>query len=149
MHRMTAGLLVVPMLAGCGGPGAGNATAVANDIAAASSPAAPSTVALTRTDVEAFVTRQARRLATSSNGAQNDVDVSFEAVEIAAGRAPTAQEAQVEGLTGGTAWPVRVDYTEHRRWKNGDTQTVRTRYRYTFYRDSFGRWDALMVGPEA
>jgi hypothetical protein len=101
----------------------------------------------TEDEVKAYITRKAQALATGVGSAHSSTTVTFESVRFGESRSTTERDRLVNGITGPTVFPVRVKYSELRRWGNGDTQTVQTHYDYEFYVDEFGEWNTYGVGP--
>jgi hypothetical protein len=101
----------------------------------------------TENDVKAFVTRKSEMLATGVGSSHSSVTVTFESVLFGESRATNERDRLVNGITGPTVFPVRVKWSELRRWGNGDTDTVQIHYAYEFYVDEYGQWNANSVGP--
>ncbi|HEX8436104.1 hypothetical protein [Archangium sp.] len=101
----------------------------------------------TEAEVKAYVTRKAQALATGVGSSHSSTTVTFESVTFGESRETTERDRLVNGISGPMVFPVRVKYSELRRWGNGDTQTVQTHYAYEFYVDEFGEWNAYGVGP--
>jgi hypothetical protein len=75
------------------------------------------------------------------------VKVTVESIRVGQKRAATERDRVVNGITGKTVFPVRVQYTSLRTWGNGETETKQVHYAYEFYQDEFGEWTAYHVGP--
>ena len=101
----------------------------------------------TEDEVKAYITRKAQALATGVGSAHSSTTVTFESVRFGESRSTTERDRIVNGITGPMVFPVRVKYSELRRWGNGDTQTVQIHYDHEFYVDEFGEWNTYGVGP--
>ena len=116
---------------------------------AASTHEAEAQQAPTEAIVKRFITKQEERLATGVGSSHKSVTVTFESVRFGQKRAANARDRVVNGITGKTLYPVRVQYTSHRTWGNGETEAKKIHYGYEFYVDEFGEWTASLVGPVA
>jgi len=70
----------------------------------------------------------------------------FESVRFGKSRAASKAD-RYDAITGPTVFPVRVKYSELRRWGNGEIETKPFHYAYEFYVDEYGEWNAKGVGP--
>lgn len=101
---------------------------------------------LTTTVVKEFVTRKEKALATGVGSAHKSVTLTFQNPRFGASRAVTKRD-KLNGIKGTTVYPVRVRYTSHRVWGNGETEDKEIHFEYEFFKDAFGEWDAYGVGP--
>ena len=108
---------------------------------------APLTGELTEAVVKEFVSRQESRNATGVGSAPKSASVTFASVRFGAKRAADRRDRLVNGITGPTVHPARVNYTVLRTWGNGETESKTINYDYEFYKDEYGEWKAYMVGP--
>lgn len=97
--------------------------------------------------VKAHITKKEKSLATGIGSAHQSVSVTFESIRFGKARKTTPKDRVVNGIEGPMVYPVRVKYTSHRRWGNGETETKNIHYDYEFYKDSYGEWNTYMVGP--
>ena len=102
---------------------------------------------LTEAAVKRYVTSKEEALATGVGSAPKSVQVTVGSVRFGQRRAATERDRVVNGITGKTVYPVRVQYTALRRWGNGETETKAVHSAYEFYQDEYGEWSAYHVGP--
>lgn len=98
-------------------------------------------------DVRALITRREEASATGVGSMHGSVALAFDEVRFGTPRAADERDRVVNGITGATVYPVRVRYTSHRTWGNGETEARPIHYDYEFFRDAQGGWDAYLVGP--
>ena len=98
-------------------------------------------------DVKTYVTRKENLLAGGSLTSPKTVSVTFDEIQIGKSRAADQRDRLVNGAKADTMFPVRVRYTSHRTWGNGQTEDVTIHYSYDFYVDEFGAWTAIHNGP--
>jgi len=106
----------------------------------------PTAGALTEDAVKQFVTRKEEALATGVGSAHKSVKVEFVEVRLGATRRPNEQD-KIDGIRGDTVYPARAKYKSVRTWGNGETEEKLIHYAYDFYRDEYGEWDAVGLGP--
>ena len=100
---------------------------------------------LTEAVVKQIVTKRENNLTKYSTGPKS-ITVTFESIQFGRTRAANKQD-EFNGIPlGETVHPVRVKYTSVRHYSNTDEEK-NIHYDYDFYKDSFGEWAALGVGP--
>ena len=115
--------------------------AFAHEGGAAHAPAA----APTEEVVRQYVTRRQEKLTKSSTGPKS-VTVTFESIRFGTSRKANARD-EFDGIPKGeTVYPVRVKYTAVYHWGSGDEEK-QIHYDYEFYKDNYGEWAALGLGP--
>ncbi len=140
-------LLQASALAGCDGKTSSTGTPAPGASQAAGQPTAPKAAGkLTEEDVKKFVTRKEQNLATGVGSSHKSVTVDFQEIQFGATRAPNERD-KFDGIRSDTVYPVRVKFTSHRTWGNGETEDKVINYNYDFYTNDFSEWDALLQGP--
>ncbi len=100
---------------------------------------------LTEEIVKQIVTKRENNLTKYSTGPKS-VTVTFESVRFGKTRGANRQD-EIDGIPPGeTVHPVRVKYTSMYHYSNTDEEK-NIHYDYNFYKDSYGEWAALGVGP--
>ncbi|HEX8464887.1 MAG TPA: hypothetical protein VF627_09755 [Abditibacterium sp.] len=110
-------------------------------------PQKPKSQGLTAADVKAHVTKQEKRIATGVGGQHKTATVIFESIRLGKTRKTNERDRLINGVDGPMIYPARVKYTSHRTWGNGETEDKKIHYDYEFYKNSYGEWDAVLMGP--